>query len=923
MVAHAVLWYQVTATVCNVLSLLVLCIVLYKRRAGGANPAYQILRPFEAFLPAYFKERRAASERHVSRLLSSAICAAYVAACLPQALGPFADAGPDAACRAVGAFSQAASLVVVVLHGFVAPRLAHAVVVGGRRDAAVRALGRSVPAVVAASAAAAAAIGAADPRAYGLATCWCWYRGARGGARPRQRAYGFFSFYLFALAGALYSCWVLARVLRALRKHRLSMPSAGRPTLSRAATIVVEAEASRGDVARRLVANMLVFVVVWAVAFLARLVLQLDPNARGPREFALVLTLEVAVSLQGFCYGVLCLSSDDALRRLEDATIGAARAAAARRSAARRRLRRMSSLGPAARHPWAELAATPRTPRRTFSRLSSLSMSRRRLTRARSGDVEAPAATPAAALDRDVHVATLNCAERGTLAELVGGGDVGAALEDLAPPGADVYCVGVQECNCWPELVAAVGAALGAGFAELGRAQLGSAHLKGVIGVVVFARADDVAAGFVAAEARAAVPLGADLGGGRRASNKGAACVRARVGAASCAFVGCHLPADARGKSRRRERAAVAAAALVGAGAAPGRGPPDPPTHVFMFGDLNYRAVPPDLSHPTGTLARVDAAMKDARRWPAALRDDELAADVAAGLVLAGFAELGGGPRFPPTFKRDGTGYAFLKDDSGDLDAALGLARDDAAAGATPAAAAAAREIRYPSWTDRVLFASVGAAAAARLSPMRYGAGSRVTGSDHRPVALACRLAAEPAAARAFAAAAACSPSSELRAAGFGARVVAVAGCGVDWRCPGGGGADDGAPAVAAATLTFPLPSEDPFRAARRIDAVAGLLDGGGGPRARALAVEREAARAAWGAPLAARADLVHGALARHALLALEASDGAPLGSAVLALPDAGAATVAAPLTLGGRAVGALTAVVTVSVSSSARRASI
>lgn len=107
MVARPVLWYQVTATACNALSLVILVTVLYKRRAFGANPAYQILRPFEAILPDYFKERRAASERHVSRLLSSAICAAYVAACLPQALGPFADAGPDAACRAVGAFSQA------------------------------------------------------------------------------------------------------------------------------------------------------------------------------------------------------------------------------------------------------------------------------------------------------------------------------------------------------------------------------------------------------------------------------------------------------------------------------------------------------------------------------------------------------------------------------------------------------------------------------------------------------------------------------------------------------------------------------------------------------------------------------------------------------------------------------------------------
>ncbi|KAH8058654.1 hypothetical protein JL722_5878 [Aureococcus anophagefferens] len=824
MVARPVLWYQVTATACNALSLVILCTVLYKRRAGGANPAFQILRPFEAILPDYFKERRAASERHVSRLLSSAICAAYVAACLPQALGPFADAGPDAACRAVGAFSQAASLVVVVLHGFVAPRLAYAVVVGGRRDAA-RALGRSVPAVVAASAAAAAAIGAADPRAYGLATCWCWYRGERGGARPR--IYGFFSFYLFAGAGALYSCWVLARVLLALR--RPSMPSAGRPTLARAATIVVEAEATRGDVARRLVGNMLVFVVVWAVAFLARLVIELDPNARA-RKFALVVTLEVAVSLQGFCYGVLCLSSDDALRRLEDATIGAARAAAARRSPRRRG----RGGGPF------------RGSRRCRCRGGA--------SRARSGDVEAPAA-PGGGADRDAHVATLNCAERGTLAELVGGGDVGAALEDLAPPGADVYAVGVQECNCWPELVAAVGAGLGAGYAELGRAQLGSAHLKGVIGVVVFARADDVAAGFVAAEARP-----------------------------------------------RRAAASAAVAAALRARAPRRRGPPDPPTHVFMFGDLNYRAVPPDLSHPTGTLARVDAAMKDARRWPAALRDDELAADVAAGVVLAGFAELGGGPRFPPTFKRDGTGYAFLKDAETSLDAALGLAG------------------RRRRWRG-----AGGRRRARDPLPVLDGPSAlRVGRRGRRRAALADALRRrEPRTAATTARGAGLPPRGRARG-GPGLRgrrrVFAVVGA------PRGGlrrarrrrrGLRRRLATAAAATTTRRPSrrrrSRSPSRRRTRSAPRGASTPSRGSSTAAAARGPAPPSSARPPAPAARRrADLVHGALARHAL-ALEGSDGAPLGSAVLALPDAGAATVAAPLTLGGRAVGALTAVVTVS----------
>lgn len=104
----------------------------------------------------------------------------------------------------------------------------------------------------------------------------------------------------------------------------------------------------------------------------------------------------------------------------------------------------------------------------------------------------------------------------------------------------------------------------------------------------------------------------------------------------------------------------------------------------------------------------------------AAGRDDELRADARAGRCLAGFDE---GPLdFAPTFKRsddpdadpgDVQGYALAKEDATSgaksLEERLRKARDDLRRGRAPTAAHAAAKhgLRYPSWTDRALHASL------------------------------------------------------------------------------------------------------------------------------------------------------------------------------------------------------------------------
>merc|ERR1719152_1087671 len=75
--------------------------------------------------------------------------------------------------------------------------------------------------------------------------------------------------------------------------------------------------------------------------------------------------------------------------------------------------------------------------------------------------------------------------------------------------------------------------------------------------------------------------------------------------------------------------------------------------HVFFLGDLNYRAVPHDLTHARdSTLKRVAYASSKPSKtaWAAATRDDELIRDRRSGRALCGFREA---PiYFAPTFRR-------------------------------------------------------------------------------------------------------------------------------------------------------------------------------------------------------------------------------------------------------------------------------
>jgi len=120
---------------------------------------------------------------------------------------------------------------------------------------------------------------------------------------------------------------------------------------------------------------------------------------------------------------------------------------------------------------------------------------------------------------------------------------------------------------------------------------------------------------------------------------------------------------------------------------------------------------------------------------------------------------------------------------------------------------------------------------------------------------------------------------------------------------------------VAELTLAYPLPCEDPLAAVRRSHTVARDLGGfKEGNHTNASDFLEHTARAPYGArAVATAASLVHSSLAQHALLGLVRPSGEALGFCLLPLPEAGAATVSAPLTRGGRREGTVTALVAVS----------
>jgi len=347
---------------------------------------------------------------------------------------------------------------------------------------------------------------------------------------------------------------------------------------------------------------------------------------------------------------------------------------------------------------------------------------------------------------------TLNCAEQSSVKALLGE-EQKTSLETWLPRGADIYAVAVQECGCWAELRRTVEAHLGSAYTLVSYEKIGEKRVRGRIAVAVFARKCDVDEGLV--EELTTKKMLMDVGStGKGASTKGGVAIEVRVGARVLCFVGAHLPADAGGRAQHTLRNACAAALLGGDDFVELQ----ERCHVFFLGDLNYRAVPHDLTHARdSTLKRVAYASSKQSRvaWAAATRDDELIQDRRSGRALCGFREA---PiYFAPTFRRvpgvalpgrdaDAAAlcdaYTLFKSNEGaaTVEEALALARRKRQ---PPAQAASAAGLRYPSWTDRVLVASPPADDAA-LELLAYDAPEFPLQSDHRPARLRCALSRKP-----------------------------------------------------------------------------------------------------------------------------------------------------------------------------------
>ena len=457
---------------------------------------------------------------------------------------------------------------------------------------------------------------------------------------------------------------------------------------------------------------------------------------------------------------------------------------------------------------------------------------------------------------------TINCAEAPTMRSLFESpqSTVDENVAKWLPPGHDLYAVGVQECDCWDDLRGTVLRVLNASSRNLtmtldeeyivvAKAAIGSRHVKGHIGLAVFARRKDIQNGRIACGLTrrsggdkeddvpsmpektggsptnaspqqkdeesgvcAYVPVDSKLGMVKRSvCSKGCVGIRLRVGEAHIVFLCAHLPADAGGNARKTHRNACAALTLKAAAEQLGVVTADgrcagagahlvAATHTFYLGDLNYRAVPPNLEHavrcPFEAVARavnLEPGHERDGAWHLATAHDELLREREAGRVFATFAEAD--IAFPPTFRRkmgprgalrwtetgDGLAqsYTLLKadapkdedDDANESDdempmspgsPALAAAYDRARSrleeakrkrpddvSGEAAKAAVLEDLRPPSWTDRVLVHSL-PRSRNDLRFLEYSASEAVASSDHRPVLLRCELDVDDDAAHAY-----------------------------------------------------------------------------------------------------------------------------------------------------------------------------
>ena len=164
----------------NGASIVVLTYFLYMRAKAGSTAVWHFFAAFERCLPAWWKQRRLEAEREsVAQLVTSAIALSYVLQSLTLITGP-APFPSETACAIVGGLINYTGLLNIGFSGFLAPYMAHKLVVKHKHPENVaKILGSRITLISTISFVITVIIALATEwqpigQAYGRAGCWCW-----------------------------------------------------------------------------------------------------------------------------------------------------------------------------------------------------------------------------------------------------------------------------------------------------------------------------------------------------------------------------------------------------------------------------------------------------------------------------------------------------------------------------------------------------------------------------------------------------------------------------------------------------------------------------------------------------------------------------------------------------------------------------
>ncbi|KAL1525613.1 hypothetical protein AB1Y20_020466 [Prymnesium parvum] len=331
-------------------------------------------------------------------------------------------------------------------------------------------------------------------------------------------------------------------------------------------------------------------------------------------------------------------------------------------------------------------------------------------------------------------------------------------LATWLPPGQDVYAISLQECIHFDQYMSGLSAAAcvsGGEYYESYVKKIGSRNTAlgyhGYICLVVLTKESLVRSGqwtevhVASAEVRRGKKVHRKMSSKYRLANKGAVALAFRLHSTTVAFVGCHLTSDSKGRdqeiSRHKDAQALLGQMELTYDAA-GFELQLSCHHIVVMGDLNYRVSLP-LDRALDCLCACD--------WKQLIQHDQLSIAMANGFVFTGFREAL--IDFLPSYRKHVVSLICFAAVSSHKRACLllrrrrvkgqaGYLRPDALQkSSTPlqllktafSLEAPDGSQRVPSYTDRVLFASL-PGQADHLRCDRYESFEELLISDHRPV---------------------------------------------------------------------------------------------------------------------------------------------------------------------------------------------